>query len=82
MKRILSSWGIFISCMLLLGLGATRYGKAADLTLVSVRLSLIAVLSALAVRETWKYFQREDRAHPSMNNSLLQRCRRWYHGEA
>lgn len=77
MKRY-ARWVVFVGCLLVLGLGATPIGKVADLTLISVRLSVIAVLSVLAFRETWKYFHDE---RPS-NGTLLERCRHWYHGEA
>jgi hypothetical protein len=76
------SWAVFIGCLLLLGLGATRYGKTADLALISVRLTFVMLLSVLAVHETWKHFRRENRDRPAVNNTLLQRCRRWYRGEA
>jgi hypothetical protein len=82
MKRHPSSWAVFIGCLLLLGLGATRYGKAADLTLISVRLTFVVLLSILAVRETWNHFHQENRDQPAVHDTLLQRCRRWYRGEA
>jgi len=82
MRSNLFSWAVFIGCLLLLGLGATRYGKDADLTLISVRLTLVVLLSILAVRETWKHFRPQSGDRPAMNNTLLQRCRRWYRGEA
>ena len=82
MKRHFSSWAVFIGCLLLLGLGATRYGKAADLTLISVRLTFVVLLSFLAVRETWNHFHRANRDQPAVQDRLLQRCRRWYRGEA
>lgn len=77
MKRY-APWAIFIGCLLLLGLGATPFGKAADLALISVRLSVVAVLSVLAVRESWKYFHEEKLSE----RTFLDRCRRWYRGEA
>jgi len=77
MKRY-APWAIFIGCLLLLGLGATPIGKAADLALISVRLSVVALLSVLAVWESWNYFRDDSARH----DTLLDRCRRWYPGQS
>ena len=71
--------------LLLLSLAANPYSRAADAALISLRLTLLIVLSILVVRERWR-----NRHEPSgksvpagsdVGDHFLQRFRRWYRGE-
>lgn len=83
-KGRLGGWIVFTACLLMLSLGSTSYHKIADTALISVRLSLIAVLSILVVRERWNHRYDlsggGDRSQ-DVGESILQRCRRWYYDE-
>jgi hypothetical protein len=80
----LGGWILFVGCLLLLSLGAGAFHKAADIALISIRLSLVIILSILILRERWSH--RHDllsgRGRPyNLGESILQRCRRWYYDE-
>jgi len=74
---------LFLVGLLVLSLGATRYAQVADSLLVSIRLVLIFALSILIVVEWWK--GRSKSSGDSVEKeeeTILQRCRRWYYGDA
>jgi hypothetical protein len=80
----LAGWILFAASLLLLSFGATPYHKIADITLITIRFSLVLVFSVLVLREWWNH--RDDlpggrgRAGDA-GESALQRARRWYYGE-
>ena len=79
------AWILCLGFLLLLSLGFTEYGQAANYLLVSIRLILVGVLSILFVREWWKY--RHDpgaktRGTPDTGDQILRRFRRWFYDEA
>jgi hypothetical protein len=79
------AWILCLGFLLLLSLGFTEYGRAANYLLVSIRLVLVGVLSILFVREWWKY--RNDpggktRGTPDSGDKILRRFRRWFYDEA
>ncbi|HLK18885.1 MAG TPA: hypothetical protein VKT81_08010 [Bryobacteraceae bacterium] len=83
MKKVWA-WILCLGFLLLLSLGFTEYGRAANLALISVRLVLVGVLSILFVREWWKY--RHDLAGksqviPDAGDKVLRRVRRWFYDE-
>jgi len=85
MRRKAWAWILCLVFVLLLSLGFTEYGQAANYLLVSIRVVLIGVLSILFVREWWKY--RHDprgssRVKPDAGDSVLRRFRRWYYDDA
>ena len=58
MRGRLSGWAIFLAVLLLLSFAATpsfKYSRTADLTLITVRFSLVILLSILFVHEKWKH---------------------------
>lgn len=78
----LGGWILFVVCLLLLSLGASSYHKAADIALISIRLSLVVVLSVLIVRERWSHRHDVPGERGTLHNfgeSILQRFRRWYY---
>jgi hypothetical protein len=82
----LSGWIVFLAVLLLLSFAATpgfKYSRAADLSLIAVRFSLVILLSVLVVREKWTH--RDDPDHPQIqpdkNGTILQRLRRWYYDD-
>jgi hypothetical protein len=84
-KQILA-WALFLACILFLSLAATPYSRTADTALITLRLTILIVLSVLVVRERWK-----NRHEPSgkippagsdVGDHFLRRFRRWYHGES
>jgi hypothetical protein len=85
MRRKVWAWILCLGFLLLLSLGFTEYGSAANILLVSIRLVLIGVLSILFVREWWKY--RHDpggkgRGTLDIGDNILRRFRRWFYDEA
>ena len=80
----LGGWILFVSCLLLLSLGAGAFHKAADLALISIRLSLVIILSILILRERWSHrhdlLSGREKPH-NLGENILQRCRRWYYDE-
>ena len=59
--------------------------RAADAALISLRLTLLIVLSILVVRERWRNRHelpgKVAAANSDVGHRFLERCRRWYHGE-
>ena len=62
------AWTLFLGSLLLLSLAATLYSRAAEAALISVRLTLLMVLSILVVRERWR-----NRHEPPGRAPLLSR---------
>jgi hypothetical protein len=81
MRRKILAWLLFLLCLLLLSLAATPYSKTADLALISLRLTLIAVVSVLAVREWWRHRHGLQVPDPNAGDTILRRLRRWYYGD-
>ena len=85
MRRNVFAWILFLGSLLLLSLAATPYSRAADAALISLRLTLVIVLSVLVARKRWRNRHAPPgKAAPGdsdVGDRLLQRCRRWYHGE-
>ena len=85
MTRKTRVWLLFLLALFLLSLAATPYSKTVDIVLIGLRLTLIAIMSMLTVRE-WLRSQRtqhgsETQHRPDAGNSLLRRLRRWYYNE-
>jgi hypothetical protein len=85
MRKKVIAWSLFLACVLFLSLAATPYSRTADELLITVRLTLIIVISILVVRERWRH---SNGSHPSsisasqdVGTTFLDRFRRWYHGE-
>src|SRR5438105_9372740 len=72
-----------ILCVLLLAAGATPYGKTADVVLITIRLLSLIVISALVVREWWRYHHRDGwtNTREDAGQSFLLKLRRWSLGE-
>ncbi len=86
MRSKTAGWGLFLGCLLLLSFAATTpYSKTADLALISVRLTLVALLSILVVRERWRHRDGQRHGEPQSGSAsadtILQRFRRWYYDE-
>ena len=85
MRRKVLAWTLFLGSLLLLSLAATPYSRTADAALISVRLTLLIVLSILVLRERWRNrYESPGKAAPAgsdVGDRFLQRCRRWYRGE-
>ncbi len=74
---------LFVGCLLLLSFASTtRYSKTADLALIGLRLTLLILLSTLALREQWKHHRnlrtRDKHTKLDAGDTVLQRVRRWY----
>lgn len=85
MRKKVIAWSLFLACVLFLSLAATPYSRTADELLITIRLTLIIVISILVVRERWRH---ADASRPSnisasqdVGATFLDRFRRWYHGE-
>ena len=85
MRKKVLAWTLFLACMLFLSLAATPYSRTADAALITLRLTLLMVLSILVVRERWRNRNdspREDvPAGTDVGEHILRRFRRWYRGE-
>ena len=85
MRKKVLAWTLFLGSLLLLSLAATPYSRAADAALISLRLTLLIVLSILVVRERWRNGHelpgKVAPANSDAGDQFLQRCRRWYRGE-
>src|SRR5260370_6883054 len=82
MTRKTRVWLLFLLVVFLLSLAATPYSKTVDAVLIGLRLTLVAILSVLTVRE-WLRSQRtrpgsEMQARPDAGNSLFRRLRPGY----
>ena len=85
MRKKIIAWSLFLASVLFLSLAATPYSRKADEALITLRLTLVIVLSILVVRERWR---RPHESQPStasgasdVGSTFLHRFRRWYHGE-
>jgi len=81
-SRKIAAWIVFLLILVLLSLSVTPYSKTATYVLMAARVSAIAVVSVLTIRERWSH--RDDApkaANPDAGDRLLERMRRWYHGE-
>jgi hypothetical protein len=54
MRKKIFAWTLFLASILFLSLAATPYSRTADAALITLRLTLLMVLSVLAVRERWR----------------------------
>jgi hypothetical protein len=86
MRNKIWAWVIFLACCLVLSLGATAHSGLANGALIGLRLTLLAVLSVLTMREWWR--RRQDPAgrwqgrRADAGDRILQRWRDWYYGDA
>jgi hypothetical protein len=85
MTRKTRAWLLFLLFLFLLSLTASPYSKTVDRVLICLRLTLVAIMSILTVRE-WLRHQRNEfgphrESQPDAGDSLLRRIRRWYYGE-
>ena len=85
MTRKTRVWLLFLLVLFLLSLATTSYSKTVDTVLICLRLTLVAIMSVLTVRE-WLRIQRtrpgsETQARTDAGNSILRRLRRWYYDE-
>jgi len=85
MTRKIRVWLLFLLLLFLLSLTASPYSKIVDRVLMGLRLTLVAIMSILTVRE-WLRHQRQQigphrESEPDAGDSLLRRLRRWYYGE-
>jgi len=85
MRRKVIAWALFLASILFLSLAATPYSRTADVALITLRLTLVIVLSILVVRERWRSrHEPPGKAAPGgsdVGDHFLQRFRRWYRGE-
>jgi hypothetical protein len=86
MRKKIWAWVIFLGCLLVLSLGTTAYSGLANGALIGARLTLLAALSVLTVREWWRGRQetagRWEGRRPDKGERFLQRWRDWYYGDA
>jgi hypothetical protein len=85
MARKTRVWLLFLFVLFLLSLATTPYSKTVDAILICLRLTLVAIMSILTLRE-WLKSQRtgsewETQTRPKAGDSLLRRLRRWYFDE-
>lgn len=83
-KSKFGGWILFVACLLLLSFGATPYHKVADTALITVRFSLVLLLSVLVIRERWNHLHDflVGRGRPAdRGDSILRRARRWYYDD-
>ena len=85
MRKKILAWTLFLASILFLSLAATPYSRNADAFLITLRLTLLIVLSVLVVRERWRSRNESlGKAAPAatdVGGHFLKRCRRWYRGE-
>ena len=78
-KRGVGRWMVALAILLVLSFAAMpgfeKLSATADHIAVAVRLSLVLVLSILLVRD------RVLGLESGSEESIVQRCRRWYYGE-
>jgi len=85
MARKTRVWLLFLLVLFLLSLAASPYSKTVDRVLICLRLTLVAIMSVLTVRE-WMRRQRDrfgshTESRSDAGDSLLRRLRRWYYDE-
>jgi len=85
MTRKTRAWLLFLLLLFLLSLTASPYSKTVDRVLMGLRLTLVAIMSILTVREWLRHQRNQSGSHreskPDAGDSLLRRLRRWYYGE-
>lgn len=81
MRKSVIAWSLFLVCVLFLSLAATPYSRTADELLITVRLTLLIVVSILVVRERWRHSHDSHEGSADVGSTFLKRFRRWYHGE-
>jgi hypothetical protein len=85
MARKTRVWLLFLLLLFLLSLAASPYSKAVDRVLICLRLTLVALMSILTVREWLRYqrnrFGSHTHSQPDAGDSLLRRIRRWYYDQ-
>lgn len=72
---------LFLGCLLVLSFSVTPYRKIADEILITVRLSIVLLVSVLVVREQWNHVHPSDMGQGGAPTSILRRLRRWYYDE-
>jgi len=81
----LAPWLLFLACLLVLSFSVTPYSAMANTLLISLRLGIVAILSILTLRETWRH-----RHDPQPKNTqrrtdsgarFLKQWRRLYYGD-
>jgi hypothetical protein len=86
MRKKIWAWVIFLACLLVLSLGATAYSVLTNGALIGVRLTMLAVLSVLTVREWWRGRQdlggKWEGRRADAGDRFLRRWRDWYYGDA
>jgi hypothetical protein len=85
MRRKVLAWSLFLASIFFVSLAATPYSRTADAALITLRLTLLIVLSVLVVRERWRNRHeppgRAASAGSDVGDHFLRRFRRWYHDE-
>ena len=85
MRKKIVAWALFLTSIFFLSLAATPYSRTADAALITLRITLLIVLSVLIVRERWRNrYEAPGKAVPAgsdVGSHFLRRFRRWYHGE-
>ncbi|MBS1840698.1 MAG: hypothetical protein JSS69_02285 [Acidobacteria bacterium] len=81
MRKKVIAWSVFLACVLFLSLAATPYSRTADELLITIRLTLVIVISVLVVRERWKRPRESRPDSTDADSAFLRRVRTWYHGE-
>ncbi|HWZ99756.1 MAG TPA: hypothetical protein VN025_18510 [Candidatus Dormibacteraeota bacterium] len=85
MRKKVIAWSLFLACVLFLSLAATPYSRTADELLITVRLTLLIVISILVVRERWRHPHESQHSTTSgssdVGSTFLNRFRHWYHGD-
>ena len=76
MSNAWGRWGLFLVCLILLGLSATPYVKIADRIAIGIRVAALVVLSILAVHAKIS----SEKGGSDRVRTFVQRCRRWYYG--
>jgi hypothetical protein len=85
MRKKIVAWSLFLASILFLSLAATPYSRTADAALITLRLTLLIVLSVLVLRERWGNRHESPGGAASgtsdVGDHFLRRFRRWYRGE-
>jgi hypothetical protein len=80
MRRKVWLWITFLLILLLISVSATPYSKTADVAFISVRFSIIIVVSILALREWWRT-RHNAGGHAGAAGTVLRRLRGWYYDD-
>ncbi len=81
MARKTRIWLLFLFLLFLLSLAASPYSKAVDMALICLRLTLVAIMSVLTLREWLRHQRKRSDTEPDTDDSLLRRLRRRYFDE-